>query len=63
MTNFNVQKVDNGFVVEFFEEVEVDDGSGQTYKSFKDSKFVFESPAKLKKGLKLIVSKLTSEAE
>lgn len=61
MNSFNVQKVDNGFIVEFFEEVEVDDGSGHKYTNFTENKFVFDSPAKLKKGLKLIVSKLLKE--
>lgn len=59
MNSFNVQKVDNGFVVELLEESQVADGSGDLFTSFKQSKFVFESPAKLKKGLKLIVAKLT----
>jgi hypothetical protein len=63
VNSFNVQKVDNGFVVEFFEETQVPDGEGKTYTQFKDSKFVFESAAKLKKGLKLIVGKLTKEGE
>lgn len=61
MNSFNVQKVDNGFVIELFEESQVDNGNGGFFTDFKQSKFVFESPAKLKKGLKLIVAKLTQE--
>lgn|GEM_PF-5631055 len=63
MNSFNVEKVDNGFVVHFLEENEIVETDGTKYRDFTDKTFVFETPAKLKKGLKLIVGKLTKEGE
>lgn len=55
--NFLVEKVDNGYMLRFNREFRRDDG---TY-DFEEKTFVFETPAKLRKGLKLMVEQLTQE--
>lgn len=57
--NFKVEKVTNGYVITLSREVKNDEG----YYEYAEDIFVFDSEAKLKKGLKLIVETLTKKGE
>lgn len=58
MKRFNVEKAENGFVMNLYFEVEKDG-----YFDFEVKQFVFDSPAKLKKGIKTILDQFTQKGE